>query len=254
MKKITNLLLCISCFCGTQIIAQEKADWIFYSQRPSLAPDHGTDGEGDSMVLTLSGNGKDYVFGGWVKRHKLTNHKFLKFSVKALTTDVEQPDRCVLATIIWRNAQGRQIGPKEFPARAISSEPNEWLISQIYKVPTEAVEAEVALLYRWDADGQVQFSSIQWIEVGEMPKRLVRLATIHHKPKNSTPKENLKKFAQLADQAGEMGADIVCLPEGITLAGTGLNYVEVAESIRDPPRIIYLKLPKKIRCISWQAF
>lgn len=107
-------------------------------------------------------------------------------------------------------------------------------MSQVYEVPKEATHAEVSLIYRWDADGEVNFMPASLGPISSMPKRTVRLAAVHHQPKNSTTEKNLKVFGDLVAKAGSMSADIVCLPEGITLVGTGQTYIDVAESLPGP--------------------
>ncbi|MCK5468390.1 MAG: carbon-nitrogen hydrolase family protein, partial [Cyclobacteriaceae bacterium] len=65
--------------------------------------------------------------------------------------------------------------------------------------------------------------------------RLVRLASIHHRPENTaSTQENLEQFKEYIHMAGDQKADIVCLPEGITMVGTRKTYVEVSEVIPGP--------------------
>src|SRR5262249_54934291 len=45
---------------------------------------------------------------------------------------------------------------------------------------------------------------------------------------------NLESFARLIDEAARQKADIACLPEGITVCGTGKSYADVAEPIPGP--------------------
>ena len=46
--------------------------------------------------------------------------------------------------------------------------------------------------------------------------------------------ENLEKFSELIAKAAAQKADIVCLPEDITLAGTDLNYISASEPVPGP--------------------
>ena len=65
--------------------------------------------------------------------------------------------------------------------------------------------------------------------------RKVRLASVHHRPRNSDgPRANVETFADLVRRAAREKADIVCLPEGITVVGTGKTYVDVAEPVPGP--------------------
>lgn len=64
---------------------------------------------------------------------------------------------------------------------------------------------------------------------------MVRLATVHHRPRNSkSPEENIKVFAALVDKAGAQKADIVCLPEGATIVGTQHDYISGSETLPGP--------------------
>jgi predicted amidohydrolase len=66
-------------------------------------------------------------------------------------------------------------------------------------------------------------------------ERKVRLAAVNHRPQGtSSSQENLAQFTTLIREAALQQADIVCLPEGITQVGTGLQYADVAEPIPGP--------------------
>ncbi len=64
--------------------------------------------------------------------------------------------------------------------------------------------------------------------------RKVKVGTVYLRPKNSTPKNNLKLFCEQIDAAGKLGLDIVCLGEVITLVGTGCSVKDCAEPIPGP--------------------
>jgi predicted amidohydrolase len=51
---------------------------------------------------------------------------------------------------------------------------------------------------------------------------------------SSGPMENLRQFSPYLDMAGRQKADIVCLPEAITLVGTGNNYLKASEPVPGP--------------------
>jgi predicted amidohydrolase len=63
----------------------------------------------------------------------------------------------------------------------------------------------------------------------------VILATVNHRPQNTSgPEQSVKSFIKFIEMAGQKGADIVCLPEGVSVIGTGMSYLEVAEPIPGP--------------------
>lgn len=234
-----TLILFLAFLLSFGLHAQDSDDrhdgWMFHSQRGALAPMHKIDQQSDqSYQLELKGEGKAHADGCWVKSFPLREAKYIRFVTEAMFSDVAEPARSILASIVWRNDEGKKVSPTEYPQVTELSEPGKMQMRQVYQVPSEATVAEVSLIYRWDADGRVAFTPARLESVSEMPKRLVKLAAVHHHPRNSTTEKNLEAFSSYAAEAGEKGADIVCLPEGITLVGTGQVYADVAESLPGP--------------------
>lgn len=210
--------------------------WTFESQREAIAPKYWIEqqAENQSYQLILAGNGNAYINGHWMKQFPVKAGSYLRCMVSATYQNVEEPHRSLISNLIWFDKDGKQIGPKEFPRRDVEALEGRLELSQTYQVPLDVVYAVVTLVYRWDDDGKVAYAPAKLKEVSKMPERKVKLAAVHHKPGGSTSEQNLKTFGDLARKAGEMGADIVCLPEGVTLVGTGLDYVSVAESVPGP--------------------
>jgi predicted amidohydrolase len=164
-----------------------------------------------------------------------------------LPTKVDEPDRSILARIIWQNAAGKKIGEAEYPATLIDKKKDGWnIIEQTYKVPDHAKKARIELQYRWDGDGIVHFGGLSFQATNPPASRIVRLATVYLRPRNSaSSQDNLDKFAQQVEKAAAEKADIVCLPEAITLVGTKLNYVSASEPIPGPSTKFLGELARK---------
>jgi predicted amidohydrolase len=126
-----------------------------------------------------------------------------------------------------------QIGQAEYPATVDSLAQDRWaVIRQGYTAPDQAATARLELVYRWDADGAVYFGGVSFRPETRDPSRRIKLATIYHRPENTAGVlDNLKAFAPLLERAAEGGADIICMPEGINLVGTGMDYVSAGEEI-----------------------
>ena len=76
--------------------------------------------------------------------------------------------------------------------------------------------------------------------------RMVRLASIHLRPEGSkSSRENLVQFSEQIEKAAAQKADIVCLPEEITLVGTNLDYISASETIPGPTTQFLGELAKK---------
>ncbi|MEK6781214.1 MAG: carbon-nitrogen hydrolase family protein [Bacteroidota bacterium] len=229
--------------CGALILmtvpgaGQEiSSEWKFECQRKQIAPEYAIDAKNTfhgKPTLTLSGSGKEYADGHW---HKLVNveaQEYFQFRSHFIASKVDEPERSILARIIWQNESGEQVGFTEYPITLPDKTNEGWsIIEQSYKVPPEASKAKLELHYRWDADGMVRFSEVSFQKTTPPKVRMVRVATIHHRPQDSkSTQENLQQFSTLIAQAGTQKADIVCLPEGITIVGTKENYVSASEPI-----------------------
>jgi predicted amidohydrolase len=213
--------------------------WEFAAQREELNPIHYLDEEltfENQSTMVLAGNGKKYVNGHWYRFTGVEPGNYYEFITHYQTDRIEEPFRCVLARILWYDQEGSQLGPAEYPAVARDETVPRWnTIRQTYLVPERAVRAKIELIYRWDADGIVHFGGSAMKKVKPPLARKVRLATIYFRPEGTASSaENLKQFTPLIDEAGQQRADIVCLPEGITLVGTPLNYVSASEPVPGP--------------------
>jgi predicted amidohydrolase len=128
------------------------------------------------------------------------------------------------------------LAPAEYPATRKHTGADGWKsIEETYESPEGAATARLELVYRWDADGEVFFAPAALERVPRPEPRLVGLAAVRYRPRHDrTVQENLNEFAALIAEAAAQGADIICLPEGITLAGTGKSYVDVSEPLPGP--------------------
>ena len=218
---------------------QQASDWKVESQRPEIAPVSGIDTQILSYqepTLRLSGGGKDYAAGYWYKIVDAIPGEYYHFRTHFKSKGVDEPGRSILARVVWHNEAGEVVGFREYPATLPDKSGNGWrIIEQSYQAPKNAKTAKLELHYRWDADGTVNFGRTSFEKTALPEKRMVRLAAVHHRPRNSkSTEENLKAFSSLIDQAGAQKADIVCLPEGATIVGTQLDYVSGSEPVPGP--------------------
>ncbi|HEX8039884.1 MAG TPA: carbon-nitrogen hydrolase family protein [Chryseosolibacter sp.] len=217
----------------------QDAGWKFESQRQEIAPLSGVDNDvtfDGKPTLRLAGNGKDYASGCWFKIADAEAGQYYEFRTHYKSTKVDEPARSILARVIWQDASGEIVGFREYPATLPDKDKNGWrVIEQSYLAPAGARTARIELSYRWDGDGAVNFGATSFDKTAPPQPRMVRLATINHRPRNSrSAGENLAAFAALVDQAGKQKADIVCLPEGTTIVGTQEDYISGSEPVPGP--------------------
>lgn len=224
---------------GIQAYGQQLAnDWKTESQRDELSPvtfvDAAVTYEG-KPTLALKGGGKDHAAGSWYKVVAVQPGTWYNFKTWFKSAGVDEPDRSIIARVIWQDEKDAVLDFREYPAKREQIVSGWQLIEQAYQAPQAAKTARLELHYRWDGDGSVHFGGTSFGKTEAPKPRMVRLATVHHKPHNSKSiDENLSVFAALAAEAGEQKADIVCLPEAATIAGTRVGYVEGGELVPGP--------------------
>jgi len=231
------ILVLSGCF-SRQHLEEASTEWQVYAQRSEITPAHWIDRDvlfEDQPTLALSGEGKAYVNGSWKRFIDVNSGKYYEFITHFRVENIDQIDRSVLAQITWLNKNGDRVEFIEYPA--FKAQPvNGWYrIQQIYRVPEEVIRARIDLIYRWDPEGIVFFGGTEFSEVAPLGSRKVRVAAVHHRPENMmNAAQSRESFREHIINAGDRAADIVCLPEGITIVGNSMNYVEVSEPIPGP--------------------
>lgn len=225
--------------CPAQYAGPGGLTWRYESPREELAGGYAIDSillfEG-RPTLRLSGEGRDYADGRWVAETKVEAGSFLHFETHFLASAVEEPGRCILSRLIWLDAGGRQVEQPEYPAWTGDKGSEGWQkMAQTYRVPDQAGSVKIELAFRWDPDGQVHFGATALHSVQAPESRPVRLASVYYRPSNSpSPQQNYIDFGRHVARAAELGADIVCLPEAMSMVGTGLDYAGASEPIPGP--------------------
>ena len=234
-------ILCTIILCSNNPTYGQHTDgeWQLEYQRAAIAPEGYIDTKTTfkgKATLALTGAGKDHAAGYWYKIVDVQPDVHYRFRTTFKSTSVDEPARSILARVIWQNEEKKVVGFREYPATLRDETADGWrIIEQTYKAPEAAKTAKLELHYRWDGDGIVNFGETTFKKVSTPEPRMVRLATIHHRPRNSKSiQENLTTFAKLIDKAGAQNADIVCLPEAATTAGTPHDYISGSEPVPGP--------------------
>jgi predicted amidohydrolase len=106
----------------------------------------------------------------------------------------------------------------------------------------------VELHLRWATQARVDWSDVSLVPVPAPPPRTVRLATVHFRPSGKkTAAENCRLFAPLIEDAARQKADLVVLPETVTVCGNGLSYADAAEPIPGPSTDYFAELARRHR-------
>jgi predicted amidohydrolase len=220
----------------------------------------GPDGKGAFVIEADAREGLD---GRWVRTFPIEGNTYYRFHALRKLSNVESPRRSALVRIYWHNDQGRVVrhsvkGAKTYagnmPPVAEAEYPldqdtnqNGWTeVSGTYLTPPTATRAVVELHFRWAANARAEWGAVSFGPSAPLEKRLVRLATVHHRPNGgTTAMENCEQFAPLIAKAASQEADFVVLPETLTCMGNGKSYYDVGESIPGPSTNYFGGLAKK---------
>jgi predicted amidohydrolase len=239
MSKLTLAGFVLILSCPVTLRAEDSAapeGWRFFAVREEIAPKAWVVREGDGYGLALAGRGERSVDGRWIRRVPVTGGEHVVFNARYQSKNVETPVRNLVASVLWFDAKGKQVEQAEFPLTVPGEDALGWhRVTATYRVPDGAREAQLELRLRWAPNGQVVWRDAQLKRTEPPAPRVVKVASVNHRPRGTKgPQENFKQFAELIDQAGAAKADVVCLPEGITVCGTKLKYADVAEPIPGP--------------------
>lgn len=234
-KLLAALILCACCVSTNGGDYRHPDDWKEFSARDEIAPRFRVIKNGARYALVLTGNGDRSVDGRWVRRVPVEAGKHYVFNARYFAKHIETPTRSVVASVVWFDGR-KQVEQAEFPLAVRGGDELGWRrVTGTYRVPEKATEAQLELRLRWAAEGEVVWRDVELKETASPEARRVKIASVNHRPRGTkSPRENLEQFAKFVDEAGAAKADIVCLPEGVTICGTKFKYADVAEAIPGP--------------------
>ncbi len=269
VSAIGLVILCTAALAPAALQAEDRPlpdGWSVVSPREEIRPQFTfvpNGGPHESGSFVIEADQREGLFGWWEKTFEVEGGQFYQFSAVRKADGIEVPRRAAVARVLWRDDQGRTVlhdepawasyrpgerprAEPEFPADQ-GIEENGWTkVGGIYHAPSDATRAIVELSYRWAPSGRVEWSNIELKQTKAPEPRKVRLATIHFQPREGkTPADKCKLFAPLIKQAAQKQAELVVLPETLTIYRTGLSYAECAETIPGPSTNYFAELAKK---------
>ena len=258
---LTNAVL-----CAEPSASESTNGWSRVAARDEIKPAFSFDAKGgpaERGALVIRADNREGLDGHWEKPFAVKGGQHYRFRALRHIENVPTPRRSVLARIQWRDAEGRPVhhdapGAHSFapgkPPLAEPEYPNDgetdaagWTeVSGIYRAPSKAAKAIVELHLRWAPNGSVEWSEVSLSEIAPPAPRKVRLATVHYMPRGGkTAMDNCRQFEPILADAARQKADLVVLPEALTIAGNGLSYAEVAEPIPGPSTGYFGKLARQ---------
>lgn len=212
--------------------------WQTWSPRAEIAPRTFLDPvhfRSKSASLAISGAGIAAEHGGWERTvNGVEPGTWYRFSAYYRCSGVPHESLQILPRVDWKGAQGRRAGEPDFVYK--STREGDWTrVSADVQAPARAVSA-VLQLYLFNApQGTVWWDDVSFERIAAPPARPVTIATINLRPdKTGSAEASVGQFVDAITRTVTGKTDIILLPEGITVVGTGKKYVDVAETIPGP--------------------
>jgi len=218
--------------------------WETWTPRPEIAPRFFV----EVGTLAIHGEGNPACHGAWHRRLKVVGGRHYRFTARRRAEGIAHTRRCVTARLDWRDASNERLRQPDLVGEA-GCEHGWTTLEYAVEAPPSACHVVVELALAWSAGGTVWWDGVTLTEEPPRPARIVRAATIHHRPRETqSSAESVAQFCRLAESAGRHSPDILCLPEAITVIGTGKELHEVGESVPGPTTQTLGAVAKSMHC------
>lgn len=205
----------------TEIAPRTFLDSTHYRTRPSS--------------LAISGNANAAVYGGWERAISgVKPGDWYRFTAWYRATGVPYESVQILPRVEWTTAAGRRAGSPDYVYQA--SREGEWTrVTADLQAPKDAAAALLQLYLLNAPQATVWWDDISFESIPAPAPRPVTIASINLRPeRTSSPRDSVSQFIAAIEKTAPAKTDVILLPEGITVIGTGKKYVDVAETLPGP--------------------
>lgn len=217
----------------------EDSGWSRWAARDEIAPRTYVDrvvGRGEPGSLAISGNGNAAAYGGWRKRIEgVTPGQWYRLTAHYRSTAVPNEQLQILARVDWLRADSKRAGQPDYAYR-VEPAGGDWKrVTLDAPAPPAASSLNMELYLQNAPLGAVWWDDLSLEAIDSPGPRKITVAAVNLRPRSTgSAAASVAKFVELAQAKIGAGTDVILLPEGITVVGTGKTYAEVAESIPGP--------------------
>jgi predicted amidohydrolase len=185
--------------------------------------------------LAISGNSNPAEHGGWEKPVSgIEAGAWYRFVAYYLAEAVPCESWQVVARLDWRDTANQRAGQPDYVYKASREGP--WTkVTLDTQAPEKAVAAVVQLYLSNAPQGTVWWDDISLDQIAAPGPRKITVVSINLRPEGTgSAAESVRRFVDTVERTAPEKADVILLPEGITVIGTGKTYAEVAETVPGP--------------------
>ncbi len=218
----------------------EPIRWTTWAARPEIAPrtfvaHDSSRSRGDAGSLAVAAEGNPAAYGGWEGLvADIQPEKWYRFSAHYQAEGLTDESLQFVARLDWSEASGKRAGRPDY-AYTVTDEGGWRRVRLEAPAPAEAAAVKIQLFLFHSANGRVWWDEVSLAPIETPSPRLVRVASVNLQPRKTGSREvSVGRFLDVVESRVPEEADIILLPEGITVVGTGKSYSEVAEPIPGP--------------------
>jgi len=216
----------------------KPAGWTTWSARPETAPRTFVDPlhyRTHAGSLAISGNSNPAAHGGWERSVAgVEPGAWYRFAAYYRAEAVPCESWQVVARLDWRTTGAGRTEYPDYVYRASreGAWTKVWLEAQ---APPKATSVVLQLYLSNAPQGTVWWDDISLDQIPDPGPRKVTITSINLRPdRTGSAQESVRQFLETVERTAPAKTDVILLPEGITVVGTGKKYEEVAESIPGP--------------------
>lgn len=205
----------------TEIAPRTYIDNIHYRTRPG--------------ALAVSGNGNSGEHGGWeYDVAGIEPGAWYRFTAYYRSTGVAHESLEILPRVEWSSGAGKRAGRPDYPYQTTCE--GDWSkVTADVQAPAKANSATLQLFLFNAPQGTVWWDDVSFEQTPAPAQRNVTIATLNLRPSGTkSAAESVTQFVKAVDHAITAKTDVILLPEGITVIGTGKSYVDVSETVPGP--------------------
>jgi predicted amidohydrolase len=243
------LFLTVSALCGAAPLHVHQSafkpgenglplGWSVYGARPEITPKTSVDTtryRSEPGSLAISGNSNAAAYGGWTYLAPgIVAGKWYRFVAYYRAEGLQDEALQVVARLDWQQADGKVAGRPDYPY-SVTPE-GEWTrLTLDAPAPDKAAAVKIELFLQNAPQATLWWDDISLEEIRNPGPRNVTVATVKYRPQNThSAEENVRQFVELVDRAVPENTDVIVLPEGMTVAGTGKGDADVSEPVPGP--------------------
>lgn len=185
--------------------------------------------------LAISGHSNAAEYGGWeYTASDVKADKWYRFAAYYRSEGISDERHQIVSRVDWTKPDGTRAGQ---PNYAYETEPagvwtRVWLD---VPAPQGSATAKLQLYLQNAPSATLWWDDVSFQEIPAPAARPVRIAAINLRPHDThSADESVGQFLETIQKAVPSGTDVILLPEGITIVGTGKLYSQVAESLPGP--------------------